>query len=102
MGEKFQAMKARYEGLKQRRGCGPDGDGQKRRQEPEDEEGAEDEGQGCGQKNSEEEEDERTIAYDPTNRHSLDKAVWRMLAQFKTVHAGNEDLAQRLRSAGFR
>jgi len=100
--ERFQAMKARYEALKERRGCGPDGAGSQKQSGSDEDDGAEDEGQGGGQNRSEEEEDERTIAYDPTNRNSLDKAVWRMLAQFKTVHHGLEDLAQRLRSAGIR
>uniref|UniRef100_A0A7S4RAK6 J domain-containing protein n=1 Tax=Alexandrium monilatum TaxID=311494 RepID=A0A7S4RAK6_9DINO len=113
---RFQMMKERYEGLKARRNKGQDkGDQQEGSDDKQatDEKG--DEGDdGAGEKapgrkeaydeddplpESKQEEDDKTIAYDPNDRNSLHKTVWKMLGQFKTMQQGLQEIERQLRRA---
>jgi len=116
---RFQRMKERYEVLKARRAAAAVEANKSGEEEPEEElcengdaalakvEGQpddtrrkeaydEDEDDERGKK----EPESRTIEYDPGDRASLHKTVFRMLGQLKMMRHGLEDLSRQLRRAG--
>jgi len=104
---RFQQMKERYEAIKVRRNRGKDrekggeggghGEGDEAERPPgHGRQEAYDEDEACAK----DEEQDRTIQYDPTDRQSLHKTVWKMLDQFKTMRRGLNDLTQQLKKAG--
>lgn len=77
--KRFQHMKERYESLKARRGAGPP---------PAEEE-----------EDSEEpkaENDTGRIEFDPFDRKSLDRTVWKMLGQLRMLKQGLQEISQQI------
>jgi len=113
--KRFQNMKERYEGLKERRSTG---EGQNKNPEMDDEESDadEEEEEEVDRDVPEDEDEDRLkkfrrrkgknsnngrIEFDPTDRSSLDKTVWKMLGQLRTLQRGLEDIVKMLaRSKG--
>lgn len=87
--QRFQHMKERYEALKARR------TGTSNKEKQHDPEVAE-----CDEEDHPATEEDERNDYDPKDRQSLHKTVWKMLKQLKTMQRGLEDLVVRLKKAG--
>lgn len=109
--QRFQQMKERYEALKTRRNPEERKEKKNDKDQAEEDRGTEDqEAEGEERKKAGDENDEAvvdrqdqqneepksTIEYDPNDRQSLHKTIWRMLSQLKTMQKGLQDLVKQL------
>jgi len=87
--ERFQKMRERYEALKARRFGTNEADKPAKDEEEKD---------GKQEKDGKDEKgtDNGRIEFDPTDRKSLDKTLWKMLGQFRTLNQGLKDVMRRL------
>eukprot|EP00931_Biecheleriopsis_adriatica_P110800 TRINITY_DN8512_c0_g1_i2.p1 TRINITY_DN8512_c0_g1~~TRINITY_DN8512_c0_g1_i2.p1 ORF type:complete len:576 (-),score=102.66 TRINITY_DN8512_c0_g1_i2:61-1728(-) len=103
----FQTMKERYEGLKSRRSQGQGSSASRDNEEADDDIHSEEEGSqgncledvdgdGKRKRRNREKQDNGRIEFDPTDRLSLEKTVWKMLGQLRSLSQGLKDISSKL------